>query len=175
MKWHNEFRQVRQAADRDDEREFERLYRESYPLVYNFVRYQMGGDDAAEDVVADAYLQAARHFGSFDPQRARFSTWVVAIAKNSVNGYYRKARTNAALDDVPDSLTSVQGEQNVIEDRELIRQLMSVLDQDERELVFMKYFLGMRNVDIASELDMNVSTVSTKLARALSEMRRVAR
>ena len=31
---------------------FEALYRESYPLVYNYVRFRMNNEDATEDVVS---------------------------------------------------------------------------------------------------------------------------
>ena len=56
------------------EREFERLYLECYPTVYGWVRARMAGDSDAEDVVAEAFLKAARAFGSFDPARAKFGT-----------------------------------------------------------------------------------------------------
>ena len=83
------------AVDPEREREFERLYRESYGLVYNYVRMRMGGADDAEDVVAEAYLKAARSFGAFDPARAKFSTWVVRIAANCMNDRWRRAREDA--------------------------------------------------------------------------------
>jgi RNA polymerase sigma factor (sigma-70 family) len=55
-----------------------------------------------------------------------------------------------------------------------VDQLLGTLDAHERELVLLKYREGMRNVDIAKKLQMNPSTVSTTLARALSKMRSVA-
>lgn len=55
--------------------------------MYNYVRVRMGSAYDAEDVVAEAYLKAARSFGSFDPGRAKFSTWVVRIASNCMNDH----------------------------------------------------------------------------------------
>ncbi|MBE6478914.1 MAG: sigma-70 family RNA polymerase sigma factor [Olsenella sp.] len=153
-----------------DEREFTRLYRESYGLVYNFVRYRMASDEA-EDVVAEAYLLAARSFHKFDPTRAKFSTWVVRIAINCMADYYRKAKVSVDLEDVPEAILSVQGGYEGVEDRDLVDQLLGVLGEHEREIVLMKYREGKRNVDIAQELGMNASTVSTELARALEKMR----
>lgn len=88
--------------------------------------------------------------------------------------HYRKARPTIALDDVPERVCAVHGEQGAVEDRELVVQLLGCLDEDERMLVACKYRDGMRNVDIARTLGMNPSTVSTKLARALSKMRETA-
>lgn len=156
------------------EREFAKLYAESYSLVYNYVRSRMAGDDAAEDVVAEAYLQAARHFDSFDPARAKFSTWVVKIASNTMISYWRKVKPTAPLEEVPERLVVEPPAQDDLAERDLIDRLLGVLDDTERQLVIMKYREGYRNVEIASELGMNSSTVSTKLAKALSKMRPVA-
>lgn len=142
--------------------------------MYGFVRGRMSSDVDAEDVVAEAYLKAARSFASFDPARARFSTWVVAIAKNCMISHFRKEKPATTLDDVPESVAAVSGGQDAVEDRDLAYRLLSTLDDSERMLVLMKYHDGMRNVDIARELDLNPSTVSTKLAKALAKMREAA-
>ena len=49
-----------------------------------------------------------------------------------------------------------------------------MLDDDERELVVLKFREDMRNVDIAQQLGMNASTVSTLLSRAVAKMRAAA-
>ena len=153
------------------EREFERLYRESYELVYNYVRCRMADDAAAEDVVAEAFHKAARSFGSFDPARAKFSTWVVKIAVNCMNDHYRRLRPTSCIDDIPEGHLACPDGTGDLVDRDLADHLLGVLDPAERELVVMKYREGYRNVDIAAEPGMNASTVATKLANALAKMR----
>jgi RNA polymerase sigma-70 factor (ECF subfamily) len=153
------------------EREFERLYRESYSAVYGWVRARMGSDEDAEDVVSEAYLLAARSFDSYDPSRAKFGTWVTTIARNCMISHYRKQRPSTALDDVPEALCAVSGEQDHVDDRLLVKAVLACLDDEERELVALKYREGMRNVDIAATVGMNPSTVATKLARALQKIR----
>lgn len=147
---------------------------ESYGLVYNYVRYRMANDHATEDVVADAFLKAARAFDRFDPARSKFSTWVINIAINCMNSHYRKVRPTVALDDAPLNATVDYGEADHVDDRDMVDRLLGCLDEDERRLVVMKYHEDKRNVDIAQELGMNASTVSTKLANALAKMRAAA-
>ena len=132
----------------------------------------MANDADTEDIVAEAFLKAARSFSSFDPARAKFSTWVVTIAKNCMISHFRKKRPTTALDDVPQEACAVDGDQEAVENRNLAEQLLSCLDETERELVLYKYRDDMRNVDIARILGMNPSTVSTKLANALAKMRK---
>lgn len=139
--------------------------------MYNYVRVRMRNTQDTEDVVAEAYLRAARSFSSFDPERAKFSTWVVRIAVNCMNDHYRKTRHALALDDVSEAELSLPGEQEHLDDYYLVDRLLGCLNAEERELVAMKYHEGYRNVEIAEELGMNLSTVSTKLARAIQKMR----
>ena len=155
----------------DREREFERLYRESYGPVYGYVRVRMSTDEDAEDVVSEAFLKAARSFGSFDPSRARFGTWVTAIAKNCIATHFRRLKPTTALEDAPKEVYSVSGGQDAIDDLLFAKNLISCLDENERMLIACKYHDDMRNVDIARELNMNASTVSTVLSRALTKMR----
>ena len=152
------------------EREFTKLYLESYGFVYNYIHSRMASDDA-EDVVAEAFMLAARSFGTFDSTRAKFSTWVIKIALNCMASHYRKNRATVDLEEVPERLFAEQSEEDAVDDHELALQLISVLDDDERELVLLKYRDGLRNVEIAQQLDMNPSTVSTMLSRALAKMR----
>ena len=52
------------------EREFERLYLQSYGTVYGFVRARMASDADAEDVVSEAFIKAAATSGaSVQPPR----------------------------------------------------------------------------------------------------------
>lgn len=153
------------------EREFERLYRESYETVFGYVRARMGSNADAEDIVAEAYLHAARSFSSFDSSRAKFGTWVIAIARNCMSSHFRKSRPSVALEEAPETSYAIQGGQGAVDDRLLADQLLACLDDSERELIALKYRDGLRNVDIARVLGMNPSTVSTMLSRALEKMR----
>lgn len=153
------------------EHEFTNLYLESYALVFNYVRSRVLNNHDAEDIVASAFLQAARHFDNFDPARAKFSTWVITIAHNTMISHWRKNRPTSMLEDVPENLVSQSATQESLADRDLVDRLLASLNETERQLVIMKYRESYRNVEIAEELNMNASTVSTKLANALAKMR----
>ena len=142
--------------------------------MYGYVRARMPREADAEDVVAEAYLRAARAFSTFDPSRAKFSTWVITIARNCMVSFLRKEKPTSALDETVESTLSVSGGQEAVDDRDYVYRLLAVLDDFEHELILLKYRDGMRNVDIAKEYDMNSSTVSTKLANALVKMRKAA-
>ncbi len=168
-------RAFRDESARDLASEFEGLYRENYPTVYNSVYYNMLDRDAAEDVTAEAFMRAARYFERFDSSRAGFATWVKAIARNCMADHYGKNKPTSALEDVPEAVfASDEGHASRAADADLVRFLLAAIEEDDRTLVFMKYYEGKRNAEIAQELEMNPSTVATRLQRALAKMRSVA-
>ena len=148
---------------------------ESYSSVYNYAYYRTLDSTAAEDITAEAFLRAARFFESFDPERAKFATWVKSIANNCLADYYRKHRPTTEIDEVlENTVLMTEDTTETILDEDLVTQLLELLDDEERQLVYMKYYEGMRNAEIAQEIGMNQSTVSTKLSRAMAKMRAVA-
>lgn len=165
----------RRKGHKTQAEEFTVLYKENYALVYNYVRYLVIDQTAAEDVTSEAFLKAARSFSRFDPTRAKFSTWVITIARNCAFDYFDSNKPTAALDDVSEGAYSAPDEfVGQLGDADLVVHLLEALDEDERELVFMKYNQGLRNTEIATMLNMNQSTVSTKLSRAITKMRTAA-
>ena len=151
---------------------FEQLYRESYPTVYGRVLFRMRDTEAARDVTAEAFLRAARYFDRFDPSKSKFSTWVNAIVNNCITDYYRKNEMHAPIDSVPESaLADNTDHAQRIADADLARRLLEKLDSNDREIVFMKFCEGRTNSEIARILDMNPSTVATRVQRALAKMR----
>ena len=163
---------LRVVHGKDDPAEFVRLYRENYERVRNYVLYRMAGSSDAEDVVAEAFLKAARAFHRFDSERSSFSTWVISIARNCVADYWRKLRIASPIDDAPESMFAANDEYPGLDESKLrVQELLVRLNPDERELVYMKYYAEMKNVEIAEKLGMNASTIASKLQRALQKMR----
>lgn len=168
------FRVVEGGANADPRLSFEEYYRESFPMVYNYIFRRVGNRTAAEDVTSEAFLRAARFFGRFDPTRAKFSTWVISIARNCINDYFSRETDNVPIEEIAEGAYAQESESDRVGESELAEQLLAVLDDDERELVYLKYYEERRNTEIAEILGMNASTVSTKLSRAVAKMRAVA-
>lgn len=159
----------------DATREFEDYYRQNYPRVYNYAYYRLLDHAAAEDVTSEAFLKAARNFSRFDPDIAAFSTWIIAITRNCLSDYYRKKRPTVQLENVPESKLAINEDYPSLDaTAQEARRLIALLENDEREIVFLKYFEDMRNKDIARTLNMNPSTVATKLSRAIAKMKKAA-
>lgn len=152
--------------------DLEALYRESFQMVYTYAYYRLLDPALAEDLTSVAFTKAIENFDRFDPSRAKFSTWVISIARNAITDHYRKNRVITSLDDVGAREPAREDEYPALdENAKEVARLLSFISEEYRELVFLKYYEGKRNTEIAELLGMNPSTVATRLKRALDTMR----
>jgi len=143
-----------------------------YPRVYNHVYYRLLSREQTEDVVSAIFLKVVHGFPTFDSSRASFSTWLFHITHNALTDYYRSRRPAASLDDENVCEPAEEDEYAGLDERASeVRQLLAFLDAEDRELIFLKYHEEKTNIEIADLLDMNPSTVSTRLSRAIVRMR----
>ena len=160
------------SADRSKQ-EFSKLYSESFSLVYNYLYARTFDAGLAEDVAAEAFTLAWRSFHKFDASRAKFSTWVITIARNSLASHFRLVRDQTSVDDIPEGVFATNDEDQMAT-KDQVRTLLSVLTEEERELVYLRYWQEMSPGEIGKLVDMNPSTVRTRLHRAMERMRRIA-
>ena len=155
-----------------DDQQLEKLYRDNFQKVYNYVYYRLLDATQAEDVTSAVFMKAVANFDKFDATRASFSTWILRIAHNTLVDYFRTRKPSAPLETLGADEPSSEDDYPVLDEHQAqVAQLLSLLSEEDRELVFLKYYEDKRNVEIAQILDMNPATVATRLRRALLTMR----
>ena len=155
--------------------ELESLYRDNFQKVYNYAYYHLLNPAQAEDLTSTVFVKAVSNIDRFDPSKASFGTWVMRIAHNSLVDYYRTRRESAPLEDLGSREPITVDDYPALDDHaQEVARLLSYISEEDRELVFLKYYEGKRNVEIAQILGMNPSTVASRLHRALAMMRKHA-
>jgi RNA polymerase sigma-70 factor (ECF subfamily) len=139
----------------------------------------LGSDDEARDVSQEAFLKAFRGLGGFK-REARFSSWLYQIALNLCRDRLRrrKGREMLSLDVLEDSGQGLPGPAptalELVEARDLARVVAAAVQQlsdEQREAVILKEYQGLTFPEIAEVLGVPVSTIKTRLYRALSQLR----
>ena len=92
-----------------DEGVFTELVERHLKSTYSFAVRLTGNENDAEDIVQESFLKAWKHLKKFDPQKARFKTWLMQIVRNTAIDSLRKKRI------VPLSTFDIEGE-NVLSD-----------------------------------------------------------
>ena len=81
--------------------EFEKLLYKDRISVERFVRFKLNSKDDADDVLQDVYITAYKKFPQLR-KRDSFKAWIISIARNKCNDYYRgrSARLEIPIDEI---------------------------------------------------------------------------
>src|SRR5579862_10021249 len=80
------------------EPDWEAVFTEQLPRVYNFLRYRLGNETLAEDLTSRTFEKAWRGRHRYRHDLAQFSTWLLRIARNVVVDHRRTAHEHAPLE-----------------------------------------------------------------------------
>jgi len=155
------------------ERDWDALYAEQLPRVYNFFRYRIGDGPEAEDLTSITFEKAWRARDRYRRDLAAFSTWLLVIARNVAVDHHRQRRDHAPLEAAASVAAGETPEELAIRrsDRDRLAQLLERLPERERELVALKYGAGLTNRAIARMTQLSESNVGTILHRTIQELR----
>jgi RNA polymerase sigma-70 factor (ECF subfamily) len=156
------------------EPDWDQVYAEQLPRVFNFFRYRIGDSPDAEDLTARTFEKAWRARHRYRRDVAGFATWLLTIARNVAIDHLRARRPGEPLDaaaDVPSA--GVTPEERAVQqsDARRLASLLATLPARERELVAMKFGADMTNRAIARATGLTESNVGTILHRAVDSLR----
>ena len=150
------------------------VYAEQLPRVYNFFRYRLGNDAhrRGSDVahVRESVVRARRYRRDL----AGFSTWLISIARNVATDHLRAQRPHLPLEAAEEVAAKRTPHDEVALDSDLARlgALLQKLPQREQELVALKYGAEATNRAIAELTGLSESNVGTILHRVVQTLRR---
>ncbi len=155
------------------EDDWEALYAEHLPRVYNFLRYRVGPGDA-EDLAARVFEKAWAQRHRYRRDLAAFGTWLFAIARNEATDHLRRQRRHEPLAAAEAVADDGDPEQISLHRSDLARlgRLLASLGGRERELVALKFGAGLTNREIARLVGLSESNVGTILHRTVEALRR---
>src|SRR5512145_1276541 len=116
--------------------DWDTVYREEMPRVFNYFRYRGFDRATAEDLTSAAFEKAWRARDRYRRDRAAVSTWLLAIARNVATDHLRQSRMLVELED--DAVRQEETPETAAiaaADRRRLRALLNELPERERELI----------------------------------------
>lgn len=153
---------------------FADLYREYTYGVYNYCLFRVGNGAVAEDLTADTFERAWRARHRYQPERAKFNTWLFTIARRVVTDWQRRQtrRTWLPLNPgQPDEASSPEARFEESEAQARLRDLVQSLKTEEQELIALKFGAGMTNREIAVVIDKSETAVGSAVYRIMQKLR----
>lgn len=173
---------LRQIADRQPAALAE-LYDRQAPTLLGLARRILGNTADAEEVLQEIFLHVWNRGGAlYDPERSSVSTWLVLLTRSRAIDRLRNKRVvdrthENAQTESPATHTSPEGDRNVWigERRERIRQELTKLPPEQREVLDLAFYGGLSQTEIASRTEIPLGTVKTRTLLAMKKLRSALR
>ncbi len=166
------------AGDRDA---FEALYRRYRDRLHAFLVRYTGDPATAQDLFQETFLRVFRDRTRYEP-RATFSTWLFTIARNlSLDSLKRvgpalsSSRLEAVERVIPDPSPGALEALQRQETDAALRWALTSLPEEERAILLLSRFEGLRYAQIAEILGTSEGAVKVRAHRAFQALRRVVK
>jgi RNA polymerase sigma-70 factor, ECF subfamily len=161
-----------------DTRAFEALVRRHRTPVFSFLLRLTGDRGRAEDLCQETFLKVVNAADAWE-ERARFSTWLYAIARNlAVDESRRMAFRRAEPLDAPGGASQAHSGDPAPDraaDAALLRPkleaALAALPPEQREVFLLREYAGLRFAEIAEVTGTPENTVKSRMRYALEALR----
>ena len=147
--------------------------------IYGFIYRYVGDREEARDLTQETFAKAYRNLSRLsDP--GRFSSWLYKIALNECRMRFRRRRwdTVPLLDSVeaPQARTDEPTPEQALATKErvqLLREALLKLPEEQKTVILMKEYQGLKFREIAEVLDLPLSTAKSRMYLGLKTLRRL--
>ena len=171
-----------QRVGAGDRQSFAELYDRFSGVLFSTAYRVLNNQEAAEDVLQDAFVMIWEKAPLYDPARGKPMTWAATITRNKAidrlrstvrrnrlrDDVEREAETLAQFDDRSSFEAMASGET-----AQLVRAALQKLTKDQREAIELAFFSSLTQTEIAERLGEPLGTVKARIRRGMMKLREV--
>jgi RNA polymerase sigma-70 factor, ECF subfamily len=156
---------------------FSFLYEANFERVFRFVFKRMNGNaDETAELVQLTLLKAMGAIGKYEDRGIPFSTWLIRIAQNEINQFFRRLKKEYVVDVSSDQLYFLADEldfsQKDTDDLlEKLLQKMNDLPDDKKDLIELRFFSGLSFKEIADIYEITEPNAKMRVYRILEKLK----
>jgi RNA polymerase sigma factor (sigma-70 family) len=142
--------------------------------LYNFFLRLTGDRAASQDLTQNLFYRVIRYRQSFQPTQGAFRSWIYRMARNvHLDFCKQEARGPGRLADPEDLEEQLPEESGGYSQDQFQRldQAMNRLDPDQREVLVLSRYQGLKYEEIARIRESSVAAIKVQVYRALKQLR----
>ena len=152
--------------------------------ILDYIYMMVKNRDVADDIFQETLIKVVRFVqeGRYT-ENGEFLSWVLRIAHNQVIDYFRqkKQRNNVSEGDAGyDILNNQKFSDHTVEEKLItnqietdVRKLIDFLPPEQKEVVLMRYYMGLSFKEIAEQTDVSINTALGRMRYALINLRKL--
>ena len=158
-----------------DQRAASQMVASKLPRLVALATRMLNDSSEAQDVAQETFVRIWKQAGHWQPDGARFDTWVHRVAMNLCYDRLRR-RPNWTEEDIPEQqdphghadarLIKIQQDKQVLD-------ALAALPPRQREALILQYYQEFSNAEAAAMMDISVDALESLLCRARRSLRNV--
>ncbi len=156
------------------------LFERYQAMLYNFFVKLSFETELSKDLTQNVFYRLIKYRNSFNEQKP-FKAWFFQLARNQYldhvkNSKNKKSRTGARFDDLEKlahKAAENMQEEAQKEREKVLYKALSLLDEEQREMIVLSKFQKMKYIEIAQILGITESAVKVKVHRAIKKLKGV--
>lgn len=153
--------------------------------LYSYIYFIVRNAELAEDIFQETFVKAIMTIkqGRYT-ENGKFPAWITRIAHNLVIDYFRQERNeNVVSNDESevDLLNNISLSEGTVETEIInsqihhdVRHLVTLLPENQREVVYMRFYQDMSFKEIAEVTGVSINTALGRMRYAILNLRRMA-
>ncbi|SFT76617.1 RNA polymerase sigma-70 factor, ECF subfamily [Lishizhenia tianjinensis] len=163
---------------KQSEKAFGELYRRNFDKVFRFAFKRLGGNDAlASDITQQTFIKAFAAIGKYEDKGYAFSTWLIRIAQNEINQFFRKNNKIYTVEveekHVMNFMDFMEIDERENQDKqEKLIQILNNLKQEYLDLIELRFFQQKSFREIAAIYAISEANAKMRLYRIIEKIKK---
>ena len=158
-----------------NERAFERIYQLYSESIFGIIYTITRDKSVSEEILQDVFLKIWDKAPSYNPDKGRFFTWILNIARNASidkirSKDFKNKQLNLKSDNFVDILEAKSNFNSKI-DAIGLQKYIDILEPVCKKLIDLLFFKGFTQKETAEKLDMPLGTVKTRNRVCIDKLR----
>lgn len=168
--------QILVEAAKQDPEQFRGLYNRYYERIFLYVWQRIDDKEVAHDVTSQVFLKAMQNLYKYEFKGVPFASWLYRIAKSEVYTVLRKQQVQRTvnIDSVGmGDMVSEMEEDPYAEWMPVLSAAVAELEEDDLQLVEMRFFEKRPFKEIADILDITENNAKVRTYRILEKLKKI--
>lgn len=168
--------QILVEAAKQDPEQFRGLYNRYYERIFLYVWQRIDDKEVAHDVTSQVFLKAMQNLYKYEFKGVPFASWLYRIAKSEVYTVLRKQQVQRTvnIDSVGmGEMVSEMDEDPYAEWMPVLSAAVAELDEDDLQMVEMRFFEKRPFKEIADILDITENNAKVRTYRILEKLKKI--
>lgn len=165
---------IMEAVKNGDLQRASLLFERYNKRVFNFLARMTMDRDVAEDLTQNVFFRMIKYRNSFK-EGNRFQSWIYQVARNVFSDHYNATKNRKAdfvdVEKMSDRMADNDDSMMMDEREKLLHRSISLLNEEQRELLVLTRFQHMKYEEVAVIMDTTVANIKVKVHRAIAKLR----